>query len=208
MLTWETKHKFCQCCVGSACRALLEEKKKNLHVALNIKHLLLQLRQKNSQLQLSMTTLHALQAKGNCCCAEFQLPRGMVWEHPAVFSCQKAHWMLRITAVGETTSILYLLPCCYNEQSIAGRTDSVIWWLLLKMHLGMRFTLRFWQSSGLEVVKNQRGDSRVGHKERQTEGCKLENANLCLSSTKTFRVYQVVPEKFYKYSSSFPDRCS
>lgn len=38
--------------------------------------------------------LHALQARVNCCGAEAQSPSGIIWEFPAVFSCQKAHRMI------------------------------------------------------------------------------------------------------------------
>lgn len=41
------------------------------------------------------TALRALQAILNCCGAEAQFPSGIIWEFPAVSSCQKAHRMTR-----------------------------------------------------------------------------------------------------------------
>lgn len=46
--------------------------------------------------------LHALQARVNCCGAEVQFQKRIIWEFPAVSSCQKAHRMIWDTIIKDS----------------------------------------------------------------------------------------------------------
>lgn len=88
---------------------------KKLPIIINIKHVFLQLNRHNSHLK--MTTLHARQARLNCCGADFYFPWGMIWGFLAVPSCQKARWMIRGPIVKDSLRhIKHIVPISMQLQ--------------------------------------------------------------------------------------------
>lgn len=104
LLTWETKHKFLSvlCWISLQC---IIEKKKNLHVTVSIKHLFLQLYREKLQILICISHLqqcmHCKQEWTAVVLISY-FPRGMIWEFPAVSSCQKAHRMIRGTTAKDS----------------------------------------------------------------------------------------------------------
>lgn len=124
----EKQHRFCYGFTGSVCSALFEkkkQKKQNLHVTADIKHLFLQLsRQKQKFLICIFYWQQCMHCRREWTAAVliFWFPGGMIWEFPAVSSCQKAHTMIRGTTAWDSlwysehiATISTLLPRTKNS---------------------------------------------------------------------------------------------